>query len=372
MYYNLPNPIEEFKAYAGRRVAIPMSGGADSALLAACAIGAGCNVDLIRLKAATPTSTDEERLSDVLDSELKELANQNGVTLTVRKHIVNDKTDNDSACYVQMSWWLSAIPHTLPYECDAVAMGWLATDGTMQLSGDFADAIRAMRRCAWNRDVGVLFPLGTWSKNHVLGELKKTYPNIAKLVWWCENGAVWSLQINNEARAAFGYESSGKYHEQCGKCHSCVDTLAFFTVWSGDKNDNASGFQPMAAPPHDWLSKYPTITIPTDTMLTALRVIVSDIDQEAVIASMVKPPYEVTAKHAFLKYNNRTIPTVDAMTAIMERHKYPGNYQRCIEHLAFYIYGYLKKSNVRELKEIAQTLQARTDELWPVPDWYKG
>lgn len=379
----LPDPIATFQQYAGRTVVVPMSGGADSTLLAACAMRAGCNVELLRLDAQTPSGVDEKRLAPKLYDALSVLAKECNVKLSSRIKTVPYDASNFSAPYTQMAWWLSILPVALSKSNVVVAMGWLASDGTKTLAEDFRQSIVSTRRSAWLDDVDVIFPLLEWTKDHVLTCLSNAYPTLVPLVWWCENGAQWRFTRLPLAAEAFGYEKFEEYHEQCGKCHSCVDTLAFFQHWDGKRMGGDRGYAPMDMPPDQLVSTYPRILVQDNTALVADVILLVakhygkrkvTIELKSLVEACSTPPYVVVAVHPKFGTDNRTMHILSVVEAIMDRRINPTNYQRAIEHLAYYTLRYLEmdsmKSASARLKEIANLLKAETDTLWPIPQWY--
>lgn len=381
--HNLPNPVDEFKQYAGKEVTIPMSGGADSTLLAAKAMQAGCHVELLRLIAQTPTGVDEERKWDDVYSALGALSKDYKVKLTTRKVTVPYNANNFSALYTQMAWWLAVLPMAMGRTGRVIAMGWLASDGTKTLAEDFGHSIVSARRAAWMDEAVVLFPILEWTKDHVLSCLSQEFPTLVPHVWWCENGAHWRFKRQPLPRDVFGYEAFEDYHEQCGKCHSCVDTLAFFHHWNGKRIDGDRGYAPMNNPPDRLTAVYPRILVQYQTSIVAeavLRVAKHynkqnvTIEYERLVLACNTPPYLVEAVHPKFGTDNRDVPAQTVTDALMNRHINPTHYQRAIEHLAFYTLRYLEMADMKSagtrLKEIARLLQAETDTLWPIPQWY--
>lgn len=383
IHSRLPSPVDAFKPYAGRTVTVPMSGGADSTLLAAMAMRAGCNVELMRLDAQTPTATDEARLADQLFTALEAIANECKVKLTSRTKAVPHTANTFTAPFTQMAWWMSVLPSAMLRNNCVIAMGWLASDGTKTLADDFRQAIVSARRAAWLDDLEVLFPILEWTKDHVLECLSAEFPTLVPLVWWCENGADWRFYPASIPGEAFAYGTFDLYHEQCGKCHSCVDTLAYFQRWDGQRIGGNRGYAPIATPPEYLVATFPEINFRDQYQVVeaAIRIVAKRyrkstvIDHERMITSCADRPYRLTAKHSKFRTDNRDIPSVRVVAAIMNRHDFPTHYQRAIEHLAYFALQYFEyfgdeKTAAKRLKDISLLLQSKVDELFPIPQWF--
>lgn len=380
MLDKLPSLVEAFKPYAGKLVTIPMSSGVDSTLLAISAIEAGCNVKLLRLMAFTPTSWYEKSVAKEIDEELRIMARDRDLHIrTVYKDV--PFKESPGAMLSQMSWWLAILPLAMETGSPVVAMGWLASDGTMTLAADFRQAIMSTRKAAYEDVADVIFPLLHYTKDQALMALAK-YPAFAKLVWWCENGSTWELECERIAKEAFAYEDFGQHHEQCGRCHSCTDTLGYFTRWNGDFNGNVA-FRPMNHPPSYLLDHYVPISVSAylGIVKQAIEAVAKhynrpylepDIGQMKFICNT--PPYTVKAEHAVYHVANRNVRRVELDDALMQRRYKPTDYQRAIEHLSLYALRHLEmdklKQPAKRLKEISLVLQSMTDTLWPVPAWF--
>lgn len=370
MYRNLPDPVEVFSTYRGRTVTIPFSGGLDSTFLVLQAIEAGCYVELLRFKALTPTVKDELRLAYELERALHAYAIRKGLGLLIKSvDITGEIMDNTT--YQQMAWWIANIPQHVSNASVAIAMGWVVGDGTAQLAGDFKLAVESTMRTAYHTTPDVLFPILQWSKLHVLNRMAN-YPDILKLTWWCENGQSASLALDPVSKRIFDYTDLEDEHRQCGKCHSCIDVMEYFTFHDGTPKPNT----PMPAP-GSYLSiprSYPlfdwhTIRRPLEILIrkAAEYFGTSPVDPNE---NHLVTPAGYTVKLTGIE--ERAV-SLNALELLLERERDDYNYRKLIEQITVIVLKHYDcwgnvQQETHQLPVYNYIINA-IDVLFPVPDW---
>ena len=365
----LVDPRDVFKPYEGKLVTIAFSGGLDSTILAIEAINAGCNVQLIRFEAPTPTVGHEKRLSEPLQRALIVHANRQRVKLTVDTRVVSSEI-RPNAAYQQMAWWLATLPMYIDENSSALAMGWVANDCTAHLAESFGQSIRATMATAYYTQVDVLFPILQWSKTTLLSRIED-YPEIAKHVWWCENGKTVEVKVDPHSAELYRYRKPSIEHRPCGKCHSCIDVMEYFTRYDGGRVDRDGWMTPGVK--MEALASYPKFTYfgcnyVVDTLIKAvakhLRVKVPKHNMELCDGENVY--YHAIENVEMEEY-------VSALDTLLYRGRVGIQYSRLVEQLTGIVlkhFGWWKnEEQVKKQSKVHDYLLSQIDVLFPVPDW---
>lgn len=365
----LVDPRDMFAPYAGKLVTIAFSGGLDSTILAIEAINAGCNVQLIRFEAPTPTVSHEKRLAEPLQRALITHANRQRVKLTVDTKVVSSEI-RPNASYQQMAWWLATLPMYIDENSVALAMGWVANDCTAHLAESFSQSIRATMATAYYTQVDVLFPILQWSKTMLLRRIED-YPEIAKHVWWCENGKTVEVKLDPVSAEQYRYRKPAREHRPCGKCHSCIDVMEYFTQFDGSRLDREEWVTPGSN--MEALGTYPKF------MYHGCSGIINDILKDVAKHFRVKAPalnmelcdgenvyHHVIANVELEEYTS-------ALETLIHRGRVGIQYSRLIEQLTGIVlkhFGWWKnEEQVEKQSKVHTHLLKKIDVLFPVPDW---
>lgn len=366
----LPNPRDAFTPYAGKLVTVAFSGGLDSTLLAIEAINAGCNVQLIRFNAPTPTVDHEKRLSERLQRALVAHAWRQQVTLTVDTYDVSPEI-RPNASYQQMAWWLAMLPMYIGKDSVALAIGWVANDCTAHLAESFSQSISATMSAAYFTQVEVLFPILQWPKIMLMRRIED-YPEIAKYVWWCEKGRTVEVKVDPHSAELYRYPTPPKEHRACGKCHSCMDVMEYFTSYDGTIIHHDGWATPGV--PMEALGRYPKFTYygfstQMDAILKAVakryRVKVPRLNTELYDGENVyhHKLFNVDQEDSF----------ISALDTLIHREHAGSTYQRLLELITGIVlkhFGWWKNEDqVKKQRGLHDYIAKQIDVLFPIPDW---
>lgn len=367
----LPNPRDAFLPYAGKLVTVAFSGGLDSTLLAIEAINAGCNVQLIRFNAPTPTVDHEKRLAERLQKALVAYAWRQQVTLTVDTYEVSPDI-RPNASYQQMAWWLATLPMYIDNKSVALAMGWVANDCTAHLADSFSQSIRSTMSAAYYTQVDVLFPILQWPKT-MLMRCIEDYPEIAKHIWWCENGRTVEVKVDPHSAELYRYPKPPEEHRACGRCHSCLDVMEYFTRYNGDIIHHDEWVTPGVA--MEALGRYPKFTYygfsgPMDALLKAVakryRVAVPRLNTELYEGENVY-------HHKLINIDCQHDKYVQALDTIIHRAHAGSQYHRLVETLTGIVlkhFGWWKnEEQVKRQVKLHDFILKQIEVLFPIPDW---
>lgn len=366
----LPDPREAFKPYAGQLVTIAFSGGLDSTLLAIEAINAGCDVQLIRFEAPTPTVSHEKRLAEPLQRALIVHAGRQRVKLTVDTYTVSPEI-RPNAAYQQMAWWLATLPMYIDNKSVALAIGWVANDCTAHLADSFSQSIRSTMATAYYTQVDVLFPILHWPKIMLMRRIED-YPEIAKYVWWCENGRTVEVKVDPHSAELYRYPKPPVEHRPCGKCHSCLDVMEYFSRYDGSVMDREGWITPGAY--MEALGMYPKFSYHGfSDMLSAI------VKSVAKRFRVKEPKLNMDLCEGDGVYYHKLVNIdqadsyASALETILFRQQAGLQYDRLIEQLTGIVlihFGWWQnEEQTNKQRRVHDYLLKQIDVLFPIPDW---
>lgn len=194
-------------AYAGKRVLVFWSGGADSTALVMALAEAGAYVTILEVLTKQTPNPDAElhHRKQVLEWFAKN-------NVKYQKHYQFEMGviyGNHGASYTQSWWWMQIAQLYRSSDYDCIAFGWVSGDDSVAWIAEYQQLWQAGECFLKEESPELAFPLAKIDKQQITNFFDQHVSRPP--VWWCE------LPVD-------GVTSDNPYTE-CGKCPSCLDAF---------------------------------------------------------------------------------------------------------------------------------------------------